>query len=71
MYIVEPDHLHISQSVTTVVHLYTIFRAAHLLPVFSNHPPLSKHQHHEQMLDSFSEFYINQYVNHHTYKVVT
>ena len=59
MYIVEPDHLPTSQPVTTMVHLDTIFRATHLLPVFSNHPPLSGHQYHEQTLDSFSEFYIN------------
>ena len=42
-----------------------------MLPVFSNHPPLSKHQHHEQTLDSFSEFYINWYTDHHAYEVVT
>ena len=59
MYIVESDRLPTGQHVMTVVHLDTIFRAAHLLPVFSNHPPLSKHQHHEQMLDSFSEFYVD------------
>ena len=59
MYIVEPDHLPTGQPVTTVVHLDTIVRATHLLPVFSNHSPLSKHQHHVQTLNSFSEFYIN------------
>ena len=59
MYIVKPDHLPTSQPVMTVVHLNIIFRAAHFLPVFSNHPPLSKCQHHEQTLDSFSELYVN------------
>ena len=71
MYIVEPDCLPTGQPVTTVVHLDTIFRATHLLPAFSNHSPLSKCQHHEQTLDSFSEFYINQYIDHHAYEVVT
>ena len=55
MYIVKPDHLPTGQPVTTVVHLDTIFRVAYLLPVFSNHPPMSKHQYHEQMLDAHAK----------------
>ena len=59
MYTIEPDYLPNCKPMTAVVHLDTVFRAAHLLPIFSNHPTLSKHQHHEQMLDLFSEFYVN------------
>ena len=70
MYIVEPDCLADGQPVTFVVHLDSIFRAAHLLPVFHNHPPLSKRQHHEQTLDLFSEFYVNRYIDHHAFEVV-
>ena len=70
MYIVEPDCLADGQPVTFVVHLDSIFRAAHLLPVFHNHPPLSKYQHHEQTLDLFSEFYVNRYIDHHALEVV-
>ena len=71
MYTVKPDHLPNGQPVTAVVHLNTVFRVAHLLPIFSNHWALSKHQHHEQMLDLFSEFYVNKYIDHHTFEVVT
>lgn len=71
MYTVEPDRLPNGQPATAVVHLDTVFRAAHLLPVFSNHPPLSRHQRHEQTLDSFSEFYVNRYIDHHAFEVVT
>ena len=71
MYTVETDYLPNGKPVTAVVHLDTVFRAVHLLPISSNHPTLSKHQHHEQTLDLFSEFYINQYINYHTFKVVT
>ena len=71
MYTVEPDRLRNGQPVTAVVHLETVFRAAHLLPVFCNHPPLSKRQCHEQTLDLFSEFYVNQYIDHHAFEVLT
>ena len=70
MYTVEPDCLLNGQLATAVVHLDTVFRAVHLIPVFSNQPALSKHQHHEQMLDQFSEFYINKYINYHAFEVV-
>ena len=33
MYTLEPDHNHNSQPVTAVIHLDTVFRAAHLLPI--------------------------------------
>ena len=59
MYTAKPDYLPNGKPTTAVVHLDTVFRAAHLLPVFSNHPVLSKDQRHEQMLDLFSEFYVN------------
>ena len=70
MYIVEPDCLPTGQPVTSVVHLNTIFRAAHLMPVFYNHPTLSKRQHHKETLEFFSEFYINRYIDHHTFEVI-
>ena len=59
--VVEPDCLPNGQPVTSVAHLDTIFRAAHLMPVFCNHPTLSKCQCHEQTLEFFSEFYIMVY----------
>ena len=71
MYTVEPDRLPNGQPATAVVHLDTVFRVAHLIPVFSNQLALSKHQRHEQMLDQFSEFYVNKYIDYHAFEVVT
>ena len=71
MYTLEPDHNHNGQPVTAVIHLDTVFRAAHLLPIFHNHPALLKHQCFEQTLNLFSKFYINQYIDYHAFKLVT
>jgi hypothetical protein len=70
MYVVEPDFHPDGQPVTSVVHLDTVFRATHLLPVFRNHPPLKKRQRHEQTLDLFSKFYVNRYIDHHAFEVI-
>ena len=55
----------------TVNHsLPSFFRAVHLPPVFSNHPPLSKHQQHKWTLDLSSQFYVNKYIDHHAFGVI-
>ena len=70
MWVVEPDIYPDGKPITSVVHLDTVFRAAHLLPVYRNHQSLSRHQRYEQTLDLFSEFYVNRYIDHHTFEVV-
>ena len=70
MYTVVPDRLCNGQPVMMVIHLNTVFRAAHLLPVFCSQPALSKRQRHEQTLDSFSEFFVNRYIDHHSFEVL-
>lgn len=70
MHVVKPDHLPNSQPATAVIHLDTVFRVAHLLPVFSAHPTPLKCQQFEQTLDLFSQFYVNRYINHHAFEVL-
>lgn len=70
MHVIKPDHLPNGWPATAVIHLDTVFRAAHLLPVFSTHPTPSKHQQFEQTLNLFSEFYVNRYINHHAFEVL-
>ena len=70
MYVVEPHYLPNGRPFTAVIHLDTVFRAVHFLPVFSNHPLLLKHQQHEQTLVPFSQFYINKYIDHHAFEVI-
>ena len=41
------------QPATTFVHLDTIFKEVHLIPVFPNHPAPSKHQCHEETFAFF------------------
>ena len=70
MHVVKPDRLPNGQPATTVIHLDTVFRAAHLLPVFSTHLTPPKRQRYEQTLDLFSEFYVNKYIDHHAFEIL-
>ena len=69
MWKVQPE-LRGSQPVRAVVHLDTILRNVHLLPVFgTGHIPPQLH--YSQSLDIFSSFYVNKYADHHSFEVVT
>ncbi|KAF8156531.1 hypothetical protein B0H34DRAFT_658796, partial [Crassisporium funariophilum] len=52
-----------------VIHLDTIFRAAHLIGVSDRHF-LPKHNFdHSKALDAFKSFFVNKYVDHHAHEV--
>ncbi|KAG2343983.1 hypothetical protein BDR05DRAFT_975684 [Suillus weaverae] len=67
MWMVEPSpvdqHTHF-----TVIHVDTIFRSAHLIPVYSTDIlPLVIKSHH--VLNIFTLFYVNKYADHHAFKI--
>lgn len=66
MWIVEPVDVIYGTPTAAVIHLDTILHAAHLLLIFGE-DFVSKQLKHEQMLDIFSSFYINKYVDHHAF----
>ena len=56
---------------STIVHLDSVVRLAHLLPIHWDTPALSKHKlDYTQSLDVFSTFYVNKYADHHASKTV-
>jgi len=68
MWVVTPDYFggapHIS-----VIHIDSIFRAAHLLPIFDE-SPLPRTLNYTLTLDSFEGFYVNNYIDYHAYETV-
>jgi hypothetical protein len=69
MWIVEPDTSDDDgETLTSIIHLDTILRAAHLLPVFGSEH-VSRTLSFTDTLDTFSSFYINKYVDHHAFEI--
>ncbi|KAG1756916.1 uncharacterized protein EDB91DRAFT_1233597 [Suillus paluster] len=69
MWMVKPssigDHAHFA-----VIHVDTIFRSAHLIPVYGTEPlPLPIKFHH--VLDIFTLFYVNRYADHHAFEIAS
>lgn len=67
MWIVQLEHRG-KQRLVTIVHLDTLLRGAHLIPVFgSAHIPIGFHFTHS--LDAFNAFYVNKYIDHHANEI--
>ena len=68
MWVVTPDYLGGVPSVSTI-HIDSIFRAAHLLPIFDQ-DPLPRTLNYTLSLNSFKAFYVNRYIDYHAYETV-
>jgi hypothetical protein len=68
MWVVNSDFLEDGESYASVIHLDTILRTAHLLPVFKE-GFVSRTLTFSDTLDEFWAFYVNKYVDHHAFKI--
>ena len=68
MWVVEPDILDDGTKFTSIIHLDSIVRAAHLLPVFGQ-DFISRTLTLSDTLDEFSSFYVNKYADHHSFEI--
>lgn len=62
MWVVQPD------DDTSIIHLDTIFRASHLLPVFGRREPVLRSLSFTDTLNTFTRFYVNKYIDHHAFE---
>jgi hypothetical protein len=53
-----------------IIHLDTVYRAAHLIPVYDNRP-ISLEIQADTSYDSFRTYYINKYADHHMFKITS
>ncbi|KAJ7019059.1 hypothetical protein C8F04DRAFT_1214415 [Mycena alexandri] len=67
MWIVEPQ-IQGNSHLTTIIHLDTLLRGAHLIPVYgTGHIPIGFHHFHS--LDAFKSFHVNKYIDHHANEI--
>ena len=69
-WMVEPEFHEDGQPYLAVIHLESIFRAAHLLPVYNSISPLVRRSltMHDS-LDEFKVFYVNKFADHHAFDI--
>ncbi|KAF8552429.1 hypothetical protein OG21DRAFT_1477771 [Imleria badia] len=69
----EPDEdtgMWLHQRGISIIHIDSIYRAAHLIPVYGKHIiPSHLHPHHSY--DSFHLFYVNRFADHHAFEIAS
>lgn len=68
MWMVEPDLDSDGQRVTAIVHLETVVRGAHLLPVYGT-TVIPNDLHFSETLHAFRAYYVNKYADHHSHEI--
>ena len=56
--------------VVSVIHINTIYRAAHLIGVPSPRSPIPLTLEDADSLDWFTSFYVNKYIDHHAFETL-
>ena len=69
MWMVKPSFLDDNTRYLSVVHIDTIVRAAHLIPIFGQESvPLRANSHNS--LNVYQGFYVNHFIDHHAFELV-
>ena len=68
MWIVQPDFDANCKHELTVVHLHSILRAVHLIPVYGQER-LPSDLHYSDTLNNFRAYYVNKYIDHHAFEI--
>ena len=53
----------------SVIHIDTIIRGAHLLPRFLSDMPVYQEVNYSNVLDLFTSFYVNKFIDHHAFEI--
>lgn len=68
MWVVQPEEESDGSPTISVIHLDSIFRAAHLLPIYaSSNNPIPRSLSLHETLDTFTIFYVNKFIDHHAF----
>ena len=70
MWIVEPEYVADGSRSMSVVHVDSIARATHLLPIFRGPSTLPPQLKFSLTLDTFRAFYVNKYIDYHAFETV-
>ncbi|KAJ7036423.1 hypothetical protein C8F04DRAFT_954003 [Mycena alexandri] len=68
MWMVEPDTDNRGQRIMDIIHIDSILRSAHLIPVFGD-DFLPRNFKFTASLNSFRAYYINKYADHHSHEI--
>jgi hypothetical protein len=69
LWMVEPEYIRQEVRHMSVVHIDSIVRGAHLLPRFPSDAPVYREINYANVLDVYSSFYVNRFIDHHAFEI--
>jgi len=69
MWIVRPGYRARNDKNIAIIHIDAIYRAVHLIPIYSAHNVNPKDIKPHHSYDVFSSFYVNKFVDHHAFEL--
>jgi len=69
LWIVDPDFDDDGGPYLDIIHVDSIYRAAHLLPVFRTNEYISRSLTMHDTLDIFKRFYVNKFIDYHAFEI--
>ena len=69
LWVVQPESTRQRMRHMGVIHLDTIIRGAHLLPRFPSDVPVYREINYMNVLDLFTSFYVNKFIDHHAFEI--
>ena len=70
MWVVRPSRRANNSPNISIIHVDTIYRAAHLIPIYGTRF-ISPNLQHYQSYDSFQRYYVNKYADHHAFEIAS
>lgn len=70
-WVVWPESTHLGSHHTSVIHLNSIIRVAHLLPIFPSDAPVYWEINYMNVLNIYTSFYVDKFIDHHVFEVAS
>ena len=68
LWVVQPESTRRGTRHVSVIHIDSIVRGAHLLPVFPSDAPVYREINYMNALDVYTSFYVNKYIDYHAFE---
>ena len=69
LWVVQPESTCQGARHAGIIHIDSIVRGAHLLPRFPSDAPVYREINYMNVLDIYTSFYINRFIDHHAFKI--
>ena len=70
MWVVKPEYTRNNRHFSSIIHLDSVLRGIHLLPVHKKRMVIQPHSHFRS-LDIYRRFYVNKYIDYHAFETIT